>query len=600
MAWRTAVDIPTRRLVQADVASFVKTLEVCSAGTIVVVDMAWCNPGGRGWCLYEWNHTYALHGIEALLFVGMSNDGRQRIIEEIDVEKADCLDPKDRAMILAEILENHGSYEAFNRRLKLLLQLRPLSYRVDLQQLWKRCGPTLWNFEAVQNWLSAPRNSHLHAHLEIHHGVTCDVSGISPIVGTRHHKIGENFDLCEAEFQKLCVAEKSLYEEIKQPRRSTGASHTHLGQPTARVLCVMGGAGTGKSTISAAVLRDVLRGKLTLTAEHFCKQTDQRRQEPLGIVKSLVFQLALELPDLAESLLAIGAKLGQFSTLEECCSTLLPLVASAVTARDAVILLDALDEADPPEQQRPGFDPSMGVEAVGNRMVRILVAFLATQLPKNVRFILTTRPDAMLGEIRRVLDRGFKSDGGVVYVEPHALRHEEGLSSGLENNLVRNTILREYNLQPAHPVHVATLNDLYSVYRTIFDGCQATPGAVKLLQVLIAAFEPLSMSLLQQMGLSKHLETLPGWGVLFSIVEHRVYTLHQSLIEWLHAEVISCEKEVEGIGWWSAQLTIGHALLAAQLLEHEIVPATEGDVLRKAFVASEYALRYGMFHLCLC
>jgi hypothetical protein len=73
-------------------------------------------PLGRGWCLYEWNHAYALHGIEALLFVGMSNDGRQRIIEEIDVEKADCLGPKDRAMILAEILENHGSYEAFNRR----------------------------------------------------------------------------------------------------------------------------------------------------------------------------------------------------------------------------------------------------------------------------------------------------------------------------------------------------------------------------------------------------------------------------------------------------------------------------------------------------
>ncbi len=109
MAWRTAVDITTRRLVQADVASFVKTLEVCSAGTIVVVDMAWCNPGGRGWCLYEWNHTYALHGIEVLLFVGMSNGGRQRIIEEIDVGKADCLDPKDRAMILAEILDNHGS-----------------------------------------------------------------------------------------------------------------------------------------------------------------------------------------------------------------------------------------------------------------------------------------------------------------------------------------------------------------------------------------------------------------------------------------------------------------------------------------------------------
>jgi hypothetical protein len=140
---------------QADVASFVETLKVCSAGTITVVDMAWCNPGGRGWCLYEWNHTYALHGIEALKFVGMSEDDRQRIIDEIDVEKARCAKAEDQTMILGEILQKHGSYKAFNHRLKLLLELKPLSYRVDLHELWKRCETTVWNFEPVQNWLAA-------------------------------------------------------------------------------------------------------------------------------------------------------------------------------------------------------------------------------------------------------------------------------------------------------------------------------------------------------------------------------------------------------------------------------------------------------------
>jgi hypothetical protein len=90
--------------------------------------------------------------------------------------------------------------------------------------------------------------------------------------------------------------------------------------------------------------------------------------------------------------------------------------------------------------------------------------------------------------------------------------------------------VRECNLQQA-PVDIASLDDLYSVYNNVFDSCEATLGAIELLQVLMAAFEPLTMSLLQQMGLSKHLDSLPGWGVLFFISEHRVYTLHQSLID---------------------------------------------------------------------
>ncbi len=33
----------------------------------------------------------------------------------------------------------------------------------------------------------------------VHTGVTCDASGMHPIVGPRYHKIGEDVDLCEAE-----------------------------------------------------------------------------------------------------------------------------------------------------------------------------------------------------------------------------------------------------------------------------------------------------------------------------------------------------------------------------------------------------------------
>lgn len=51
----------------------------------------------------------------------------------------------------------------------------------------------------------------------IHPGVICDLSGMSPIIGTRYHKIGEDFDVCETEFKKLPVAEKAKYESIVRP-----------------------------------------------------------------------------------------------------------------------------------------------------------------------------------------------------------------------------------------------------------------------------------------------------------------------------------------------------------------------------------------------
>ncbi len=102
-----------------------------------------------------------------------------------------------------------------------------------------------------------------------------------------------------------------------------GAVHDWIDQGISgsRVLCVLAGAGTGKSTISVAIwekvnietnlitflvaslphyfllhLLQVLAsrvkdGQMTV-AMHFLKHNDQRRLEPIRIVKSLAFQLA--------------------------------------------------------------------------------------------------------------------------------------------------------------------------------------------------------------------------------------------------------------------------------------------------------------------
>jgi len=56
----------------------------------------------------------------------------------------------------------------------------------------------------------------------VHFGVTCDASGMCPIRGNRWHKVGENYDLCQAEFDKLPDSEKPLFELIAVPRPFCG------------------------------------------------------------------------------------------------------------------------------------------------------------------------------------------------------------------------------------------------------------------------------------------------------------------------------------------------------------------------------------------
>jgi len=51
----------------------------------------------------------------------------------------------------------------------------------------------------------------------VHPHVTCDVSGMNPIVGPRFKKKGANYDLCEAEFAKLSLEEQAHFIRIDTP-----------------------------------------------------------------------------------------------------------------------------------------------------------------------------------------------------------------------------------------------------------------------------------------------------------------------------------------------------------------------------------------------
>ena len=50
-----------------------------------------------------------------------------------------------------------------------------------------------------------------------HPGISCDKSGQYPIIGWRFKLTGQDYDLCEAEFNKLPDAEKERYQKIAPP-----------------------------------------------------------------------------------------------------------------------------------------------------------------------------------------------------------------------------------------------------------------------------------------------------------------------------------------------------------------------------------------------
>lgn len=65
----------------------------------------------------------------------------------------------------------------------------------------------------------------------VHEGVTCDKSGVCPIVGNRYHMKGKNYDLCEAEFLKLSDQEKLPFVKIAPPGPNNPSSMNECPRP---------------------------------------------------------------------------------------------------------------------------------------------------------------------------------------------------------------------------------------------------------------------------------------------------------------------------------------------------------------------------------
>jgi len=280
--------------------------------------------------------------------------------------------------------------------------------------------------------------------------------------------------------------------------------------------------GQGKSTISAAICHRLLglydsEEKIepppspVIAAAHFLRYSDAKMLDPVKMIKSLAYQLARQLPDFAKAILDVDAlALDQLTSFEEAFDLLL---AHLPNKKAIFILIDALDESDPLQQQQAGNEKIF--KPVANRAVYALTSLLIPKLP-NVRFIFTTRPDAMGGNVEKVLCRSFADSTKVVMycglferlfslcqgcakkdssyfdsirlVAPSDLRvvHESDHQEGrvmVFDSIVRGCPQISFGPLPPCP----NLDDTYRAYKIVLDECNPSSEVRDLLNVIVAA-----------------------------------------------------------------------------------------------------------------
>ena len=110
--------------------------------------------------------------------------------------------------------------------------------------------------------------------LGYHPGVTCDRTGMNPIVGNRYKLRDENYDVCEAEYLKMPEDEQEQYQRIPPPvyrkPKGHGPAKWHLyhwievaGEGTLSLAASSPRAGGGSETVAAATPKPSCVGATT-------------------------------------------------------------------------------------------------------------------------------------------------------------------------------------------------------------------------------------------------------------------------------------------------------------------------------------------------
>ena len=127
----------------------------------------------------------------------------------------------------------------------------------------------------------------------------------------------------------------------------------------------MGNAGEGKSTIASKAVKE-----LNVTALHMCKRADARRQDPLMVARSLLFQLLLKDKSARAAVAdSLGLRVDGTAEVDAAASV-------QVENRDAVtaVLLTALKAATTPLLLVDGLDEaeSRGIRYDDQKMSRLM------------------------------------------------------------------------------------------------------------------------------------------------------------------------------------------------------------------------------------
>ncbi|GLI58954.1 hypothetical protein VaNZ11_000672 [Volvox africanus] len=495
-----------------------------SKATLMCLDVTGA-PLKRVWCLYECDNTITIHGPDRLVLLtpNFSVKDMASVFTSINVVDAGAYKQSDKDKILEDIIDHHGSYTAFDNKLKLLFLLEPLDMQADLEALLEGTGGAQeYDFSPLQMWLTSPRSPQV-----------CVISGPA----------GSGKSTISA---ALCWDEKARQRRDKTLAR--GRVHLPNGAKLARQI-------SGLEVTSDPIVH----------AYHFCKYSDVRRQSPIRIVKTLAYQLAQRFPLLRTYYAELD--LGEIQQLHQASTAfrlllLKPLTTLLPRDEQVVLLIDAMDEADSASQL-----------PLDNSILQLMLHQLSC-LPRNVRVITSTRSAPhLMGPLRRKFN-------GALELTPAMVRKRETTLTALERRLTSRfgataaaammgrasgeTNLVYYSvvmlLDP--PLDMMPV-DLPTCYHAVFSAiwprlsAQQRSDALKVLQVLMAAREPLQLSLLAGLGLDHVLELLPGWGTLLYEREYRVFTLHKSLHDWLSDPGLA--------GEFHADPRIGHATLARYL-----------------------------------
>lgn len=260
-------------------------------------------------------------------------------------------------------------------------------------------------------------------------------------------------------------------------------------------------------------------------AVHFCKASDASRQDPVAIAKSLAYQLSLRFRAVADAVLALDAK--QVARLERPEEALRLLVVEPLQAlrkqggRRAVILFDALDEADPPGANSSLSNPVVRLLASLREAQPVLVA-TTRPVPEHIVETLRGRwkddfhlkaPGDFLAAAQRQEEQRPAAGGGAAAADDEWAR---ALATNSKSKVfcVVAAALRDRYPESTPP------KDVWAAFETAFRlgwpaGEAAGLDLEKTLQLLLAAREPPSVAALESMGVRSVLSSLPLWGVLF-------------------------------------------------------------------------------------